>query len=182
MSMVFKRNITITIACVITECLLSLIPSIFIIYALFMLDKISEIFSTLLLVPFLILIINVALIIISLICQIFMNTKFYVGKETFVIKEKENIKVIAFNEIKKMTYDFGWLIKFNARPSQLVLFDNDLKELLSINNPSIIMVHVLKKRCKNVKMNYYHNKRFLYLLALINGMVLFIAILVKIFS
>lgn len=180
--MVFKRNVTITVACVITECLLSLIPTIFIIYAFFMLDKINEIFSTLLLVPYLILIINAVLIIISFICQIFIKTKFHIGKETLVIKEKETIRKIPFNKISSMTYDFGCLEKFNARPSQLVLFDDDFKELLSINNPSIIMVHILKKRCKNLKMDYYHNKRFLYLIALINSIALLISIIVKIIS
>ena len=42
----FKRNITITLACVITEFLISLIPMIFMIYLFFMMDKIDEIFST----------------------------------------------------------------------------------------------------------------------------------------
>lgn len=182
MYMVFKRNITITLACIITECLLSLIPTIIIIYCFFMLDKINEIFSTLLLVPYLILIINVALIIISFVCQIFIKTRFYVGKESLVIKEKENTREIAFNKINEMTYDFGCLTKFNGRPSQLVLFDKDFKELLSINNPSIIMVHMIKKRCKNVKMNYFHSKRFLYFVVVINSVVLLIAILANIFS
>ena len=35
----FKRNITITLACVITECLISLIPMIFMIYLFFMMVK-----------------------------------------------------------------------------------------------------------------------------------------------
>lgn len=81
-----------------------------------------------------------------------------------------------------MTYDFGYLERFNTSPSQLVLFDKDFKELLSIKNPSIIMVHMLKKRCKNVKMNYYNHKRILYFLSLINSLALLIAILVKILS
>ena len=71
--MVFKRNITITLACVITECLISLIPMIFIIYLFFMMDKIDEMFSTLLIVPYFILMINVILIIISFIAQIFIS-------------------------------------------------------------------------------------------------------------
>ena len=56
----FKRNITITLACVITECLISLIPMIFLILLFFMMDKMGEIFSTLLIVPFLILILNIS--------------------------------------------------------------------------------------------------------------------------
>ena len=76
----FKRNITITLACVITECLISLIPMIFLIYLFFMIDKMGEILSTLLLVPFLILIVNVILFIISLIAQLFIKTKYYVKR------------------------------------------------------------------------------------------------------
>ena len=42
--MEFKRNVTSTLACVITECLISLIPMICMIYLFFMMDKIDEIF------------------------------------------------------------------------------------------------------------------------------------------
>ena len=120
--------------------------------------------------------------IISLISQIFIKTKFYVNKEALVIKRRNDLEEINYSEIANMTYDFGDLTKFNTRPSQLVVFDKDFKQLLSINNPSIIMVHILKKRCKNVEMRYYHNKRFLYFLALINGIVLLITILAKVLS
>ncbi len=180
--MEFKRNITITLACVITECLISLVPMIFMIYIFFMMDKINDIFSTLLIVPYFIIIINVVLIIISLIAQIFIKTKYYVNKESLVIKTKDNVKEINYDEIYGITYDFGDLTKFNTKPSQLVLFDEKYKQLLSVNNPSIIMVHMIRRRCKNIKVSYYHNKRFLYLFALINGIVLLISILVKIFA
>lgn len=178
----FKRNITITLACIITECLISLIPIIFMIYLFFMIDKIGEIFSTLLIVPYFILIINVILIIISFISQIFIKTKYYVNDECLAIKTKTRIKEINYNEILGITYDFGDLTRFNTKPSQLVLFDKDNKQLLSVNNPSIIMVHLIRKKCRHVKISYYHNKRFLYLLLLINGTVLLISILVKLFS
>ena len=178
----FKRNITITLACVITECLISLIPMIFMIYLFFMMDKMDEIFSTLLIVPYFILIINVILILISLIAQIFIKTKYYVNAECLVIKTKTQNREINYDEIKGITYDYGDLTKFNPQPSQLVLFDKDYKQLLSINNPSIIMVHLIRRKCKHAKVSYYHNKRFLYLLLLINGIVLLISILVKLFS
>ena len=178
----FKRNITITLACVITECLISLMPMIFMIYLFFMIDKIDEIFSTLLIVPYFILIINVILIIISFIVQIFIKTKYYVNAECLVIKTKTQNKEINYDEIKGITYDYGDLTKFNTKTSQLVLFDKDYKQLLSINNPSIIMVHLIRRKCKHAKVSYYHNKRFLYLLLLINGIALLISILVKLFS
>ena len=157
----FKRNITITLACVITECLISLIPAIFMFYLFFMMDKIGEIFSTLLVIPYLILIINVVLIIISFIAQRF-------------------VKEINYKEIVGITYDYGDLTKFHTKPSQLILFDKEYNELLSVNNPSIIMVHMIKKKCKHAKVGYYHNKRFLYILLIINVLVLFAILLVKI--
>ena len=48
----FKRNITITLACIITESLISTIPIIFMVYLFFMMDKIKEIFSALLVIPY----------------------------------------------------------------------------------------------------------------------------------
>lgn len=178
----FKRNITITLACVISECLISLIPTIFMIYVFFMMDIIGEIFYTLLIIPYLILIFNVVLIIISLFAQIFIKTKYYVKKEYLIIKTKNSVKKIKYSEIAGITYDFGDLTKFNTKPSHLALFDKEYKLLLSINNPSIILVHMIKKKCKNIKVSYYHNKRFLYLLTLINGVTLLSFILIKIFS
>lgn len=178
----FKRNITSTLACVVTECLISLIPMIFMIYLFFLEDNISELFSSLLAVPYFILIINVILIIISFIAQIFIRTKYYVNAECLVIKTKTQNKEINYDKIKSITYDYGDLTKFNTKSSQLVLFDKDYKQLLSINNPSIIMVHLIRRKCKHAKVCYYHNKRFLYLLLLINGIVLLMSILVKLFS
>ncbi len=180
--MKFKRNITITLACVITECLISLVPVIFMIYIFFMMNKTNELFSTLLIVPYLILIINFVLIIISLIAQMFIKTKYYVNKECLVIKTKDKVKEINYEKIFAITYDFGDLTKFNTKPSQLVLFDENYKQLLLVNNPSIIMVHMIRRKCKNIKVIFYHNKIFLYLFALLNGIVLFISILAKIFS
>lgn len=179
----FKRNITITLACVITECLISLIPTIFIIYVFFMMDKMGEIFSTLLGVPYFILIINVILIIISFISQIFIKTKYYIKDECLVIKTKTKIKEINYDEIVGIVYDFGnYLNRYSKKSSQLMLFDKEDKQLLFVNNPSIIMVHLIKKKCKHAKVSYYNNKRFLFFLLLINGIILLISILVKLFT
>lgn len=176
----FKRNITITLACVITECLISLIPTILMIYLFFMMDKIGEIFSTLLVIPYLTLIINVVLIIISFIAQRFVKTKYYVNDECLVVETKTKVKEINYKEIVGITYDYGDLTKFHTKPSQLILFDKEYNELLSVNNPSIIMVHMIKKKCKHAKVGYYHNKRFLYILLIINVFVLFAILLIKI--
>ena len=179
--MEFKRNVTSTLACVITECLISLIPMICMIYLFFMMDKIDEIFSTLLIVLYFILITNVILIIISFIAQIFIKTKYYINDECLVVKTKTTTTEIKYSVINVITYDFGDLTKFNTKSSQLVLFDKDYKQLLSVNNPSIIMVHLIRKKCRHAKISYYHNKRFLYLLLLINSIFLFISIVLKFF-
>lgn len=100
--MAFKRNITVTIACVITGCLISLIPTIFIIYIFFMFDDINEIFSTLLIIPYFILIINAVLMVISLIAQIFIKTKYYINKENLIIKTKEKVKEINQQKVKSL--------------------------------------------------------------------------------
>ena len=63
-----------------------------IIYLFFMIDKINEIFSTLLIIPLIILVINVVLIIISFIAKIFIKTKYCVNDEYFIIEVKGNIK------------------------------------------------------------------------------------------
>ena len=178
----FKRNITITISCVITECLISLIPMIFMIYLFFMQDEIGKMFSTLLLIPYFVLIINVVLIVISLFAQVFIKTKYYLSDECLIVESKNKNERIDYHEIAGITYDFGNLYKFNPQPSQLVLFDKDYEQLLLINNPSIIMVHLLRKKCKSVKVSYYHNKRFLYLLLAFNGIALMVLLLVKLFS
>lgn len=83
-----------------------------------MMDKIKEIFSALLVIPYFILIINIILIIISLISQIFIKTKYYVKYECLVIKTKTENKTINFDEIGEIIYDFGNIIIFNKKPSQ----------------------------------------------------------------
>lgn len=179
--MVFKRNITITLACIITECLISLVPMIIMLYIFFMMDKINELFYTLLIVPYFILLINAILIVISLIAKSFIKTKYYVNKECLVIKEKDKVDKINYEKIFGITYDFGDLTKFNTKPSKLVLFDKEYKPLLSVNSPSIIMVYMIRKKCKNTRISYYHNKRFLFLFTLINGISLLVLTLLKIF-
>ena len=175
----FKRNITITVACIITECLISLIPVVFMIYIFFSIDKIGEIFSTLLIIPFLILIINLLLIIISLIAQIFIKTEYCLKKEFLVIKTQNSVQEIKYTDITSIAYDFGNLTRFNTRQSQLVLFGKQCQQLVSIYNPSIRMVHIIKTKCKNAKTEHYHNKRFLWLFSIINGAFLLFSVVAK---
>ena len=179
----FKRNITITIACVITEFLICLIPTIFMIYVLFLRDKISEILSTLMIVPCFILLANVFLLAISLISLIFIKTKYKVGADHLVVVTKSKTTEIKYDTIARIAYDFGYLLsRYNLQPSQLVLFDSNHNQLLSINNPSIIMTFLICKKCNGAKITYHNNKRFLWLLAVVNGIFLLFSIIITILS
>lgn len=180
--MKFKKNITVTLACIITECLISLLPIIFMIYLFFIQNKINEMFLTLLVIPYLIILINICLFIISLIAGLFIKTSYFVEKDFLIVKTKNSESKIMYKYIFGITYDFGDLTKFNTKPSQLILFDKEFKQLISIYNPSITMVYIIKKRCKNSEIEYYHNKRFLFLFSLINGISFIFLLLLKLFS
>ena len=179
--MSLKKNITITIACIITECLLSLIPAILILYAFFG-DIIDEnIFVVLAVVPLLIIVFNAVLFLISLFAKIFIKTT-YIVEENYITKQSPHGTItVNFSEVHVITYDFGDLSKWNGHPSQLSLFDKSCNLLLCIKNPPIALVYLVKKRCKATT-NYYHAKRIIYLLLLINGLVLLFCLLAKIFS
>ena len=177
-----KRNITIKMACIITECLLSLIPMIVMIYAFFLPNEFNNIFSTLFIVPYFILVINTVLLLISLIAQIFIKTKYHLCDDALIIQAKSYTREIKYSQVAAMTYDLGTLTRWNPKPSELVLFDKNFKQLLSITNPSIIMVALLKKKCKNTKISYFHTKRFLSLLAIINGAFLLVSLLIILFG
>lgn len=177
----FKRNPTATIACVVNECLLSLIPAIVIVYLFFIPNQINELLSTLVIIPYFAFILNVVLIFFSLISGNFIKTKYYIGKEALTIEQKDNVKEIKYDEIASITYDYGNIFsQFNRTPSQLVLFAKDGKRLLSVRNPSIIMVHFLRKKCSNSVVCFEHNKRILFFLSLINGLVVLLGVLIKI--
>lgn len=179
----FKRNPTATIACVTSECLVSLVPAILMIYFFFIPEQIHELFSTLMIVPYFMLILNVVFLGISLIVSLFDKTKYCVNKESLIVQYKNNAKTIMYSEIALIVYDLGDIFpQFNRTPSQLRLYSENNKQILVIDNPSIIMTHVLRKKCKNANTYLEHNKRIMFLLILINGSVLLIGTLIKIFS
>ena len=179
--MKFKKNPTATIACVINECLLSIIPAIAMVYFFFIPNQINELLSTLVIIPYFAFILNFPLILISLISGVFIKTKYYLSEEALIVQQKDDVKEIKYNEIASITYDFGDIFsQFNRTSSQLVLFARDGQRLLAAKNPSITMVHFLRKNCKHSGIRFKHNKRILFFLSLINGIVLVFGILIKI--
>lgn len=178
----FKKNITITAACMSNEILLSSIPAIFIVYSFFAKDNFKGILSTLLVIPYFMLIINGILFLISLVAQLFICEQIYIEKEELIVRNNSGEKVIKYNEIIGISYDFGeYLKRFNPNPSRLFLFGINNEQLLVLDNPSIIMILLLKRHCKNIKISYYNNKRFLFFLILINCLTFFISLLINFF-
>ncbi len=141
----FKRNVTATAACVINECLISLIPTVAIIIPVFMRININEVFSTLFGIIYFLVIADVICLIISLIAGVFLKTTYRLEDDRITVKDQGGERSIYYYEVAHITYDFGTLERWNRSPSQLVLFDENFATLLSVNNPSILMTHIIKR-------------------------------------
>lgn len=163
--MKFKRNITITASCMLSELIICLIP----IYIMFFLTASSELgiqwIGSLIFVPLIIFIIHIICLIISVVSSIFMHLTIILEKDFLVIKNKTKITTIKYDEIHSIVYDLGEYggKSQKGKNSRLVLYDKDYNRLLDIYNPSIMMVHLIKKRCKNAEVDYYNKNRLLWL-------------------
>lgn len=170
--MKFKKNITITFACFITEFMLSCLPSIIIMYLLFFQSNLNDLFFSLLVIPYLLVIINIVLIIISLIACLFIKEYYVVGKKELIVNNKEKVKKICFSDIKNIAYDFGNIKRYNGSSSELIFFDENFNTILSVKNPSLLMVCMIRKRCRGAKTSFYNNKRIIILMALTSCIVI----------
>jgi len=169
----FKKNPTITIALVFTECMISLIPTILIIYLFFIPEKISELSSALLVIPYFLLIVNIILLVISLFLNLFSRTRFRVGKDNLRIQTKTNLKELEYCNISKIIFDFGDVFsQFNRTPAQLVLLASNDDVLLTIDNPSVFMSYQIKRKCENASVCFVHEKRIWFFMVLINSITL----------
>ena len=174
----FKRNIMIAFVWHTTNCCLGLIPILIMFNLFFVKNIILGLFYSILFFITLIFILNIIGLIISFIAQIFMKTKYYVNDDCLVIKTKKESKEIKYTEIVDITYyDYFYFSKGSSTLSQLVLFDKDNNQLLSIEHPSIIMVHLIIKKCKHIKAKYYNNKKSNFLILLIINIIALIIIL-----
>ena len=179
--MKFKKNITVKIGCIIEEFLVSCVPAIFLIMILFTKSDFIDILSSLFIIPYLGTIINIALVLISIICALFDKTFYKVDKDRLLVSDKGDLFEIAYSDITSITLDLGSLDKFNAQKMQLIIWGNDSKKLLMINNPSLIMTYMLKAKSK-ASLNYLNEKRILFILGITNIIVLLFAVLIKMFS
>ena len=174
----FKRSICGALICFFTEFFTCLTP-ILIMFNLILVDnKILGFFYAFLIYIGLIFIVNFIPMIALLIAKIFMRTKFYVNDDCLVIKAKKESREIKYTEIGGITYfdnsDFGRGVDHT---SKFVLFDKDNNQLLSIEHPSVIMVHLIIKKCKHIKAKCYNNKKSMLVIALIINILALIFIL-----
>lgn len=176
--MKFKRSIGAALICFFTEFMICLTP-ILIMFNLILIDKkILGLFYSFLFYIILILIMDFIPMTVLLIAKIFMRTKFYVNDDCLVIKTKTESREIKYTEIGGITYfdntDFG---RGADHTPKFVLFDKDNKQLLSISEPSVIMVHLIIKKCKHIKAKYYNNKKSMLVIALIINIIALLFIL-----
>lgn len=162
--MKFKRNITITLACFLSESMICLIPMLLIFFLVFAPKKYNEfILGIFLGIPIIIMILNVFLYLLSLIFKMFQRLTITINHNHMIVKNKNSSKTIYYKDIKGISYDLGSMpSRTNTQSSELVLFGENYSTLVSIKNPSLIMTHLIKKKCKHIKVSYYNSKRFLY--------------------
>ena len=176
--MKFKRSLCAALICYYTEFFTGLTPILIMINLVLVDNKILAFFYSFLIYIIFILVVNLIPMTILLIAKIFMRTKFYVNDDCLVIKTKTESREIKYAEIGGITYfDYTDLGRGVDPPPKLVLFDKDNKQLLSISEPSIIMIHLIKKKCKHIKVKYCNNKKPMLLTALIINVITFIIIL-----
>lgn len=169
--MKFKRNLTITLACILSESLISFIPMLLIMFFVLMPEKSNEFIPGVLLgIPMIIVIINIFLYLLGLIFKIFQKLIITINQDHMIIENKNSIKTIYYKDIKGITYDLGTLpSRTSSQDSELVIFGENYSTLVSIKNPSLLMTHLIKRKCKHIKVSYYHSKRLLYMVLISIG-------------
>ena len=179
--MKFKKNITGKIGCIISEFLVSCLPAILLIMIFFTKSGFNDILSGLFVIPYFLVIINIILVSISIIYALFDKTFYKIYNDRLVAFDKGHLCEILYSDITSITFDFGTLDRFNAQKMQLIIWGNDSIRLLIINNPSLIMTHMLKIK-SGVSLNYLNGKRRLFIFVITNAIVLFFAVFIKLFS
>lgn len=168
----YKKNITVQLACILTESLICSIPMVFIL--LFLVPAgLAETFECILMALIMIVVINLFLYIISLIAKLFIKAIYIINNNDLIIQKNNKERIIDLKSVNFITYDLGEL----KQPSKLVLFDKDYKELLAIENPPLMMVAHIKKKCYFARVSYYNSKRFLFLLLLYCGIAVVISLI-----
>lgn len=171
----FKRSLCSAIICYYTEFFTGLTPILIMVNLVLVDNKILALFYSFLIYIIFTLVINLIPMTILLIAKIFMRTKFYVNDDCLVIKTKTESREIKYTEIGGITYfDYTYFGRRGDPKPELVLFDKDNNQLLLIDHPSVIMVHLIIKKCKHIKAKYINYKKSMLLTLLIINVITFI--------
>ncbi len=87
----------------------------------------------------------VILNLINFVVNLFIKPKFYLYDNYFIYKNKQ----YDYVNIYRMEYFVGYMSKTSRTPCKLIIYDRQM-ERLCIDNPSIIMMLIIKKRCGRV--------------------------------
>lgn len=159
--MKFKRNITITIGCKFNGFILNMLMMSPLI-ALSSLDSYTE--ELLIIVRCLAHImafVDAILILVFLISYLCMDTSYKVKKVAIVIQEGSYVRQIEYEYISHIDYNFGEVSRYKFQSSEIILYNHRGFPMLTIKNPSLIMVYKIIRHCKGKKINYKNAKSIL---------------------
>lgn len=173
----YKKNITIKIACISTEFLICVIPMVLIMFLFLVPERLTEFIEVIGTIFILIVVFNLFLYIISLIGKNFIKTIYLINNDELIIRRNSKNKIIDLKSVNAITYDLGELNKYGSNPFKLVLFDKNYNNLITIENPPLIMVFHIKKKCNTAKISYYNSKRIFFFLLLCSGSAVVISLI-----
>lgn len=163
----FKRNLTVTFVCFMNEFYISLIPAAFILGLHLKLASIGDLCKLVFFVaPLILVLFNTFLFLLNLIFTIFQKTTIVLDTDGIIVKETNKSSTIQYQEITEIIYNFGEISRTHSSPITLKLLGEGYKPLLTEKNPSLIMTHLIKKKCPTAKITYQNSNRFLYLLGI----------------
>ena len=161
----YKRNIMIKVAGVISELIITFIP-IYLISSLLLFPPLifKDFIKFTGLTILVIVIVNIIFYIIAAIAKIFIKTAYIITSDSLITQINDEVNsTIYLKDVYYLTYNFG-AIDGQPSPTELVLCDKEHKYLISIENPPLLMVINIKKKCLNAKITYFNSRRILFFL------------------
>lgn len=161
----YKRNIMIKVAGVISELIITFIP-IYLISSLLLFPPLifKDFIKFTGLTILVIVIVNIIFYIIAAIAKIFIKTAYIITSDSLITQINNEVhSTIYLKDVYYLTYNFG-AIDGQPSPTELVLFDKEHKYLISIENPPLLMVINIKKKCLNAKITYFNSRRIVFFL------------------
>ncbi len=107
----YKKNITIKIACVFTECMICTFSMTLIMLLILAPEKLNKFIEILVALFLLTVVVDLLLYIISLIEKLFIKTIYIIDNEKLIVRRKNKEEVIDLKSVNAITYDLGNLTK-----------------------------------------------------------------------